>query len=474
MQFIDGISKDIFIENEDEKKDSFEDVKVSSAICENMMFNWNGKKYEGMKKVEICLEENELKTYYLFNLASLFILNLQYNKARELLENCYIDLEELLLLKALVYSKLQILTSHEICLNMLSEDYQRKYKTLVSKDTNSQIVIEECSKIRENYQCQIMSYLECKKIIWKEMLIKANESFKQSLAELVCRKKDGYINCEGFEELVLGPKNLQNCLLVLGHIIRMWLLMPDHALNFYNQAAAVDNTKASPYFFLGVTLRAKNENEKAILMYEKALSLNQNYADCLFNLGNIYLEQKKDYEKAIDCYKRALESMKKEQEIAPIINIGRIYNLLGEVYKQKEELSIAFNWYLEGIKEEYTYYENYNDINEICIKNQILEIGILIEYIMHIIDGTIQENEYEWNKDNSVLIYKYKGNDISEIVTIIENKLKTQSYNKDIKSLLYGLYNTFDNITDKNILQKEQLILLNILLNNLNFLKEEI
>lgn len=171
MQHIDSISNDIFVEQEEEKKEKIDGF---------------GKRYEGMKRVEEALNNmNELKNYENFYFASLLIQNLQYSKARESLENCYTDTEELLLLKTFVYNKLQILTSHEICLNMLSEEYQKKYQMLVAKDCGNQVVIEECNKIKTAYQATSMTFLECKKLVWKEMLLKANDSLKYALCEHV-------------------------------------------------------------------------------------------------------------------------------------------------------------------------------------------------------------------------------------------------------------------------------------------------
>ena len=70
---------------------------------------------------------------------------------------------------------------------------------------------------------------------------------------------------------------------------------------------------AQIFFFLGITYRSLNMHDDAILSYQNAIYLNQYYSDCFYNLGNIFFEEKKDYEKAELCYKSALESLEEER-----------------------------------------------------------------------------------------------------------------------------------------------------------------
>ena len=149
---------------------------------------------------------------------------------------------------------------------------------------------EEYARIEEMYELQNLDLLTLKKSSWKEMLLKANESFKSLLYEYVEGNKSLYKDCEYFTELVQGKKTLEDCLLEMGHIIRVWLSTPDNAIMFYQQATVISPTDPSPYFFLGVTYRGKGEYKKAIDMYKKALDLKPAYPDCLFNMGNIYFE----------------------------------------------------------------------------------------------------------------------------------------------------------------------------------------
>ena len=69
---------------------------------------------------------------------------------------------------------------------------------------------------------------------------------------------------------------------------------------------------AQTFFFLGITYRTLNMYEDAILAYQNAIHLNQYYSDCFYNLGNVFFEDTKDFEKAELCYKSALESLDEE------------------------------------------------------------------------------------------------------------------------------------------------------------------
>ena len=53
--------------------------------------------------------------------------------------------------------------------------------------------------------------------------------------------------------------------------------------------------------------------DEAILAYQNAIYLNQYYSDCFYNLGNVFFEDRKDFDKAELCYKSALESLDEER-----------------------------------------------------------------------------------------------------------------------------------------------------------------
>ena len=159
-----------------------------------------------MKEVEARLKDTnipELSDFHHFYIISLYILNNQYTKAKDELESSSISLEEILFLKTFVYEKLQILTLQKICFDMLSPEYQNKYKLIMANNIST--VNEEYARIEEMYELQNLDLLTLKKISWKEMLLKANESFKSLLYEYVEGNKSLYKDCEYFTELVHLP-----------------------------------------------------------------------------------------------------------------------------------------------------------------------------------------------------------------------------------------------------------------------------
>ena len=379
-------SRDIFIDPESDKSE----------------LDYFSPKHQKMKVAEKSLKQfsvSELSDFYGFYLAAYLVGNNQYTKAREILESYSTDLEELLFLKAFVYNKLQILTSYKICYDMLGPDYQRKYKLLLSKGSNMiPIVKEECEKIREDNQSPNLTLLDCKKIAWKEILLKAGATLKTVLCDYVETNNEIYMECDSFKELVLGHKSLEDCLLVLGHIIRVWLLMPNNAVSFYEQAACLNSANPAPHFFLGVTYRGKGQPEKAVEMYKKALEIKPKYPDCLFNLGNIYFEHYQDLDNAEKCYKEALASLKEEVEDDTqhsLINKGKVYNLLAEIDKQRKQESKALDLYIEGIMEDSAFIDNCTDLAEMLKTMQLEHLATAVEYMGRIIEKENQKASYE-------------------------------------------------------------------------------
>ena len=130
-------------------------------------------------------------------------------------------------------------------------------------------------------------------------------SFQQQLVELLT----------SVPSQVLSPiDNLYEKLLKLAHIIRVWLLLPQQAIIFYeialNLGAEIQSKKyqAQAYFFIALAFKGMKAFKEAIMSYNRALELCPYYSDCYFNLGNIYYEnteedQPGDYlEKAHFCH----------------------------------------------------------------------------------------------------------------------------------------------------------------------------
>eukprot|EP01022_Parablepharisma_sp_SALTPOND_P018965 TRINITY_DN3173_c0_g1_i1.p1 TRINITY_DN3173_c0_g1~~TRINITY_DN3173_c0_g1_i1.p1 ORF type:complete len:504 (+),score=68.33 TRINITY_DN3173_c0_g1_i1:2913-4424(+) len=448
------MDRDIFIEPE------------KDTPIENDYYPPSHKK---MRQIGETLKEinvGELRDFYEFYIAALLITRTHYNKARELLENCTTDLEELMFLKAFVYGKLQILTSQKICFDMLNPDYQRKYRVLVSKDCSNPVIKEECERIKDVHGAETADLLDCKKSVWKEILLKAEDTLKRVLCGYVAGNTEIYIECDSFKELVLGQKSLEDCLLILGHIVRVWLLMPSHAVAFYEQATALNPSNATPYFFLGVTYRGKGELEKAVEMYQKALVIKPAYPDCLFNLGNIYFEHHQNLTKAEELYRTAFDALKNEEESVEnaqksIINKGRICNLLGEVYKQNKDTKKAIKQYMCGIKEDSAFIDNYADLAEILRNQKNEELAIIVEYMGKIITNEENKTSYE---EKTV---------ISQCVKILELNLRRGIYDDDIKGPMLKIYEAIDYLLLNVLLSEYQMNSLKHLLFQLSFVRDQ-
>ena len=144
------------------------------------------------------LNIEELSIFYNFYHMAELVLNKKYSDAKVLLENCNLDLDNVLFLKAFVYEKTQILASHKICFDMLNKEFQGIYKLIISKNYNSPEIKERIKELMDTYKFDKSELLFCKKIAWKEMLLKAGEDLKQALCDYISENEHQYPECESF------------------------------------------------------------------------------------------------------------------------------------------------------------------------------------------------------------------------------------------------------------------------------------
>ncbi len=65
------------------------------------------------------------------------------------------------------------------------------------------------------------------------------------------------IESQSLVDLLGSNYMLHETLMKLAHIIRVWLLLPQQALFFYQQALEIPHpNQAQTFFFVGITLRA--------------------------------------------------------------------------------------------------------------------------------------------------------------------------------------------------------------------------
>ena len=141
--------------------------------------------------------------------------------------------------------------------------------------------------------------------------------------------------------------------------------------------------------------------------------------DSFFNpLGNIYLEEFKLYSEAEDLYKKAVISiqyMKKNEdnEEKPLVNIGRVYNLIGETFRQRNKVKAAIEYYAMGIENDFFFIDNYEDIAESASLLKEESISNLFFFIQKILTNEIY------------FIFEEKSK-VKEGVEIIRNNLKKE------------------------------------------------
>ena len=135
----------------------------------------------------------------------------------------------------------------------------------------------------------------------------------------------------------------------MGNLLRIWLDLPHHAIFFYESAYKYNPKNLKALFFIALTLRSIGKSTLALEFYSQAIKYNQNFVDCYFNSGNIYFEDFGDLNEAEKAYTAALIHYKDATEI-PLVNIGRIFNLLAELKSQTEDYKVAVYFNAKGIR----------------------------------------------------------------------------------------------------------------------------
>jgi len=104
----------------------------------------------------------------------------------------------------------------------------------------------------------------------------------------------------------------------------------DAEINFL-EALKLNKNSPDMYFNLGLVKRALNKIDESISCYNKCLELDKFYINALFNRGNIYLDEFKDFKNAINDY----EAFIKLNPDYPFVyvNLANTLNLLGQ-YKE--------------------------------------------------------------------------------------------------------------------------------------------
>ena len=139
---------------------------------------------------------------------------------------------------------------------------------------------------------------------------------------------------------------------------------------FFNQI--LDKTKNFLVFYnFGLLQAEKKDYNKAISYFEKSYTLNNNFFPAQHHLAMTYTEIK-DYNLAVATYEKLLKTNDVKD-----INLGVIYNNLGNVYSSLKKFDLAYNYLLKALRYSIDKSKIYNNLGYLCYQIGDLEKSIL-------------------------------------------------------------------------------------------------
>jgi protein O-GlcNAc transferase len=139
---------------------------------------------------------------------------------------------------------------------------------------------------------------------------------------------------------------------------------------FFNQI--LDKTKNFLVFYnFGLLQAEKKDYYQAISYFEKSYTLNNNFFPAQHHLAMAYTEIK-DYNLAVATYEKLLKT-----NDAKDINLGVIYNNLGNVYSSLKKFDLAYNYLLKALRYSIDKSKIYNNLGYLCYQIGDLEKSIL-------------------------------------------------------------------------------------------------
>jgi len=116
----------------------------------------------------------------------------------------------------------------------------------------------------------------------------------------------------------------------------------ERAIMSYEKVLSMDSSRGKAYYGLGMVYVKMRQYERALPLLEKAIGLNPNYEDAYYYIGSAYQEASK-FDKAAEAYAKYLE-FKPE-------NIWEVYYRLGVCYSELGQFDKAIPAFEEAIKE---------------------------------------------------------------------------------------------------------------------------
>lgn len=165
------------------------------------------------------------------------------------------------------------------------------------------------------------------------------------------------------------------------------------------------------WYNLGIAYYEKEDHDKAMECYQKAIALKKDYIAAWNNLGIAYYE-KEDYDQAIECYQKAI-ALKKNYHLA--------WNNLGYAYYSKENYDQAIEFYQKAITLKKDYLTPWNNLGDAYQSQE--NYGKAIECYQQTI-ALEKDDHYAWHN----LSFTYLI--ISELPKARESLEKALKYSK--------------------------------------------
>lgn len=278
-----------------------------------------------MKKILIVIL---LFVFSLQNYAQEKTVNFDKNKfLKEISENsckCIDSIDIAVLKKDSVISKINSCIDNQVGAYQIGSKLAniKDLDNSENKDITISISFEKDSKEYKQSYYEIEQYLmeNCKEL--KEKIASNNKSSERSYS-------DNHESIK-FYNLGIDESKKENY---------------EKAIEYFKKAVVFDSNFAFAYDNIGICSRKLNRFDDAIDAYEKSLKIDPNGVMPLQNIGVAYI-YKKEYKKAVRCYEKLATLDKNNPEV--YYGIGNIYTqYLFDYEKALDNLCQAYNLYVE-------------------------------------------------------------------------------------------------------------------------------
>lgn len=284
------------------------------------------------------------------------------------------------------------------------------------KDTSSKTFVKE--RDFDMIMGLIKSKFDLKKPNFELMATKLKKSYEESINEEI-------------KEIITNKDKTEIDYLILGNNY-FGKNEYQKAIESYQKAIKINSEYSSAYYNLGIVYPKIKEYSKSIESYEKAIELNLEDSNGYYNLGIVYTK--------IEQYEKAIESFNKALEFNPS-NSSTYFNL-GNLYKKIEQYERAIELYEKSIELDPKNSSAYNNLGVVLI--EVKEYQKAIEsYLNAIVINPEKKSSY-------INLFELE---------IIQNITLDKKYHKEYLSLIrnnnessiiYDMLIVLKNIIEKN------------------------